>query len=579
MSNGARDTKARTTAMQVGALLSLVLGAAACAARPVDTVGETTQADTIALNAFYNFGTLVSPGSCMDSRSAGTSDGTQIQEWSCNGTGAQSFQLVDAGNGAVSIVNTNANKCVDVADAGTADGTQVRLWDCNGTGAQSYWFEPTADGFFNIVNTNSNKCLDVQSSNPANGTVVQLWGCDGTDAQVWNASNIGSPSAPSAPSGPVQGVAKSSGTTVFVHMMPWFEDPTTSGNGQWGIHWTMANQNPDVIEASGQRQIASYYYPLIGPYGSSDPDVIEYQLLLMKYSGIGGVLIDWPGTIQYADYPKNVQNSEAIMAKTAQFGLQFGVVYEDNNVTLAAEAGAIPSDLGDEIGAATNDMAYVQKNYFTKSNYVQLGGAPLLLDFGPQTFLVPADWSSIFSAFSQAPTFLTLWYQSNEAGSSAQGEFPWIYTDFMTGLQNFYANRPLNVKLGVAYPGFNPFYAAGGWPGPTWTLPYDGTGTIQQTFQLAMSNVGFVQVATWNDYGEGTMIEPTAQFGYGALTTLQQALGVPYSQSELELVATLFSQRKQYAGNASQQATLDQASADLAAYQVDAAASLLGASP
>jgi hypothetical protein len=30
-----------------------------------------------------------------------------------------------------------------------------------------------------------------------------------------------------------------------------------------------------------------------------------------------------------------------------------------------------------------------------------------------------------------------------------------------------------------------------------------------------------VQLATWNDYGEGTMIEPTVQNGYRALETLQ----------------------------------------------------------
>ncbi len=30
---------------------------------------------------------------------------------------------------------------------------------------------------------------------------------------------------------------------------------------------------------------------------------------------------------------------------------------------------------------------------------------------------------------------------------------------------------------------------------------------------------------TWNDYGEGTMIEPTKEFGYGFLNTLQKREG------------------------------------------------------
>jgi hypothetical protein len=355
--------------------------------------------------------------------------------------------------------------------------------------------------------------------------------------------------------------------------MPWFEDPTTSGNGKWGIHWTMANQDPNVVDSTGRRQIASYYYPLIGPYASSDHDVIEYQLLLMKYSGVDGVLIDWPGMIANADYPKNRKNAEAVMALTPQIGLQFGVIYEDHNVQLAFDAGVI----SDKIAAAQNDVSYVQNVYFAKPNYVTVNGAPLFLVFGPQTFQMPSDWSAIFSVLSRTPTFLTLWYQSNQAGASAQGEFPWLYKDFMTGLQNFYDNRPMGVKFGVGYPGFNTFYAAGGWgAGPGWTLPYNGTDTFSQTLQLALnSGDGFVQLATWNDYGEGTMIEPTRDFGYGFLTTLQQALGVTYSQNELQLVDTLFHQRKMFAGNAGVQSQLDQASTDLANCQVSDATTIL----
>lgn len=372
-------------------------------------------------------------------------------------------------------------------------------------------------------------------------------------------------------------VSKTFGKKIYVHLMPWFETNTSSGNGAWGIHWTMANQNPNVVDGTGRRQIASYYYPLIGPYASGDKDVIEYQLLLMKYAGVDGVLIDWPGTINAWDYPRNRQNSEAIIALTSAVGLDFAVVYEDHNVGMAFDAGLISN----KIAAAQGDVTYLKNNYFNKSNYIKVNSAPLLLDFGPQTFQSPGDWSSIFSVLPTKPTFLTLWYESGEAGSNASGEYPWIYSDFTAGLSNFYNNRPLNVKFGVAYPGFNTFYTAGGWGGPGWSLPHNGTGTFAQTVDLAKnSGVNYIQLATWNDYGEGTMIEPTREFGYGFLTTLQQKLGVSYGQSELELINTLYQQRKQYAGNATKQAQLDQAFAYLVSLQVASAASILnGSSP
>lgn len=368
-------------------------------------------------------------------------------------------------------------------------------------------------------------------------------------------------------------VNKSFGKKVYVHVMPWFETNASSGNGAWGIHWTMANQNPNNIDGTGKRQIASFYYPLIGPYASGDKDVIEYQLLLMKYAGADGILIDWPGTLNVLDYPRNRQNSEALIALTSAVGLDFAIVYEDHNIGMAFDAGMISN----KIAAAQGDMTYLKNNYFTKGNYIKVNNAPLLLDFGPQTFVTPSDWSSIFAPLSTKPTFLTLWYQSNQPGANASGEYPWIYSDFTTGLSNFYNNRPLNVKFGVAYPGFNTFYNAGGWGGPTFGLPYNGTGTFGQTLDMAKnSGVDYIQLATWNDYGEGTMIEPTREFGYGFLTTMQQKLGVPFSQSELELIDTLYQQRKQNAGNATKQAQLDQAFNFLVSLQVASAASILG---
>ncbi len=84
---------------------------------------------------------------------------------------------------------------------------------------------------------------------------------------------------------PVQ-VSKSVNNKIYIHLMPWFESAQYSG--YWGQHWTMANQNPDIMDGTGKRQIAAHYYPLIGPYASGDPDLVEYQLLLKKLAAADG---------------------------------------------------------------------------------------------------------------------------------------------------------------------------------------------------------------------------------------------------------------------------------------------------
>src|ERR1700689_1899802 len=89
--------------------------------------------------------------------------------------------------------------------------------------------------------------------------------------------------------------------TVMVRYMPWFESQPFSG--YWGWHWTMNYFNPNTINpTNGEQEIASWYYPLIGPYDSADPAVLEYHVLLMKLAGVDGVIVDWYGMDNFNDY-------------------------------------------------------------------------------------------------------------------------------------------------------------------------------------------------------------------------------------------------------------------------------------
>jgi hypothetical protein len=364
-------------------------------------------------------------------------------------------------------------------------------------------------------------------------------------------------------------VTKANTKKVFVHLMPWFENKITNG-GSWGMHWRMNTQNPDIVDASGRRQIASLYYPLIGPYASGDTAVIEYQLLLMKLSGIDGVFIDWPGVQNKFDYPLLVKNTEKIVSMLEKVGLQFAIVYEDQNLNATGVA--------DKIGTAQADMRYLQDNFFTRTTYEKVEGKPLLLVFGPQSITTEAQWTSIFSVLPLHPSFFTLWFESADAGVNARGEFAWIAQNHTTTLNSFYGNGYTGLKMGSAYPGFKTFYAQGGWNGPTWIIEHNGTATFNQTLDLSLGQpqLSYIQIATWNDYGEGTMIEPTIEFGYGFLTSLQQKLGVSnLSQTDLEAVAKLYELRKSKAALPDVQKQLNQVFYYIVSLQLTKAKELL----
>ena len=128
-------------------------------------------------------GTVVgqASGRCLDVRGGASADGTPVQLWDCNGTGAQKWSRQGD-----TLVNPATGKCLDVSGGRTANGSVVQLWSCNGRGAQKW--RADADG--TVVNTGSGKCLDAVERGTAAGTRIQIWDCFGGGGtqpnQVWS---------------------------------------------------------------------------------------------------------------------------------------------------------------------------------------------------------------------------------------------------------------------------------------------------------------------------------------------------------------------------------------------------------
>jgi lysophospholipase L1-like esterase len=119
-------------------------------------------------------------GKCLDVSNSGTADGTAVQLWTCNGTGAQNWASAPGAGGAVRALG----KCLDVSGGGTAATTKVQLWTCNGSGAQRW----VTGANSSLVNPQSGRCLDDPGSATADGTRLQIYDCNGTAAQAWTAA-------------------------------------------------------------------------------------------------------------------------------------------------------------------------------------------------------------------------------------------------------------------------------------------------------------------------------------------------------------------------------------------------------
>ena len=119
-------------------------------------------------------GPITGSGKCVDVAGSATADGTRVQVYTCNGTGAQTWTV----NGSTLRA---LGKCLDVSGGGTADGTRVQLWTCNGSGAQNW--AASSDG--TLRNPQSGKCLTPTGGSTADGTQLVISTCNSAATQRW----------------------------------------------------------------------------------------------------------------------------------------------------------------------------------------------------------------------------------------------------------------------------------------------------------------------------------------------------------------------------------------------------------
>ena len=369
---------------------------------------------------------------------------------------------------------------------------------------------------------------------------------------------------------PVHAAPKS----VMVYYMPWFTaKPYSDG---WGWHWTMDHFNPDIVGASGERQIASWYYPLIGPYDSSDPAVLEYHVLLMKLAGIDGVIVDWYGSANVLDYGLNNQATLKAFQFARKAGLKFSICYEDQTIQHLVDANYL--NASNAISHARQEMLYLQTNFFSDTSYLRLKGRPVLLNFGPQHFTASTNWEDIFSvlAATNQPAFFT---EDNRLPVGA-GAFSWppmwmsqvpgtggvlsgaALKSYLSGFDQKAAAWPAFISS--AFPRFHDIYQKSGVRN-YWGYLGDRHGdTFRETLSRGMTNSSaIVQVVTWNDFGEGSMIEPTHEYGYRDLGIIQDYRrlylepGYAGSTNDLTMAFQFYQLRRQSATNATISLELD----------------------
>ena len=110
-------------------------------------------------------------------------NGSQVDLYSSNGSGAQEFSFHSVGNGVYTITNEQSRKDVEIPGGSTSNSVKLQQYTPNGTQAQQWYVRDGGNGTVSFFNKNSGHYIDVPGGNASNGTRLQAYAGNGSASQ------------------------------------------------------------------------------------------------------------------------------------------------------------------------------------------------------------------------------------------------------------------------------------------------------------------------------------------------------------------------------------------------------------
>lgn len=246
-------------------------------------------------------------------------------------------------------------------------------------------------------------------------------------------------------------------------------------------------------------------------YNSADASQVHRQVEDMISRGIQGAIAAWygSGSAVINDATKLLRSEAELHA--GQF--EFAIMEDVGALGSAAEKNGC--DVTDQL---ISDLGYVASQYESSSAYMRSNGRPVVFFFGVDAYYI--DWNRVISSIPGNP-LLIFQGPGGLSRDSSDGGFSWVnlnqnnpFDIDLSAQDTFYQtakNRPDRLVFGTAYKGFNDTLAAWGANrvvnqqcGQAWRQTFSEVGK----FYSSAGQLPRIQIATWNDYEEGTAIEP-----------------------------------------------------------------------
>jgi hypothetical protein len=284
--------------------------------------------------------------------------------------------------------------------------------------------------------------------------------------------------------------------------------------------WSNGNQAPTNVSKVDTRtllypgstaKIFAHFLPWFGPsghkdigYNSADPAQVTKQVVDMMSRGIQGMIIDWYGQ-------KGSQEDT-----TTQYVMSAAEAHSPFMFAVMEDAGAIRGCSSCQ-GALISDLTYAYNKYEQSPAYFRINGRPVVFFFDAET-LPGVNLAAAQTAVPGNPIFI-IKDANGFTTAGSDGAYSWVTDTFNNNnwgqayLDYFYkmgAGNGSKQAFGSTKKGFNDNMASWGANrvvpqscGQTWLDTFAEIGK----YYSASSQLGNLQLVTWNDYEEGTALE------------------------------------------------------------------------
>jgi hypothetical protein len=273
---------------------------------------------------------------------------------------------------------------------------------------------------------------------------------------------------------------------------------------------------PSARAQAGERVLLALYYPWFSPhqfgpgqtsdvpaepYESDDQVAIGRQIDQARAAGLDAFVVAWNGPGDRTD-----QNLGRVMAQAARRNFRVSVYVESHNFAGPSEMAA--------------GLSYLLGTYGGQPSFLRKDGRPVLFFWRQQVF-GPAAWAGIRGQVD--PTWGTFWVAE---GTTID------YFNAFDGLHLFnisWAANPSSpldtwatrtraasavygprIFVPTIMPGYDDRAVRGGY-----ARDREGGGYYQRTMEAAMATAPewAVLLTSWNEWPEGTQIEPSVSYG------------------------------------------------------------------